>query len=134
MKRICIAVSLFVLFMLMAIIGTAVTYAMVYVAAWWACVGWVAVQDAWLLAALITMVTFVISLIASIRKKIVSVKRISWDSGFVMASTSSGKNANPLGPQSIASIAAIGASFLCFGPGCIVAAFETARDELAKAR
>lgn len=118
--------------MLMAIIGTAATYAMVYVAAWWTCVGWVAGQDAWLPAAIITLATFAVSLIASIRKKTVSVKRISWDSGFVMASPSSGKNANPLGPQSVASIAAIGAAILCFGPGCIVAAFEAARDELTK--
>jgi len=130
MNRLFIALSLFVLFMLMAIISTAVTYWMVYVAACWACIGWFEGNNVWFPAAIITLVTFVVSLIASIRKKTVSINRISWDSGFVMASPSSGKNANPLGPQSVASIAAIGAGLLCFGPGCIVAAFEAARDEL----
>jgi len=132
MNKFITASFLFLLFMLAGIICTAVTYAMVYVAACWACIGWFEGNNVWLPAAIITLVIFVVSLIASIRKKIVSVRRISWDSGFVMASTSSGKNANPLGPQSVASIAAIGAGFLCFGPGCVVAAFETARDELTK--
>ena len=132
MKRLFIALTLFTLFMLMGIISTLVTYWMVYVAASWTCIGWIKGPNAWMPAAIITSIAFVVSLIASIRKKTVSVKRISWDSGFVMASSSSGKNANPLGPQSVASIAAIGAGILCFGPGCIVAAFEASRDELTK--
>ena len=130
MKSIFTALILFFMFMLMAIVSTAITYFVVYCMALYVCGSFfdIDVNHSWVPLA-ITLLFFVVSLIASIRKKVFSVKKLEWDSGLVMAPQSYWRAINPLGPNSVKSIVAIVTGFFCFGPGCMVSAFVTAINE-----
>jgi len=143
MKRMGMAIALFLMFTLLAAVTTAVTYAMVFGVIWF--IGfsfrlpnrysWVPLVG--------TCAVFVIGLVTAIRNRIPDIAGLKWDSGTPEGCPSKvdvwgggGRmwNVNPLGAQSVSSIAAIGGAILCAGPSLAISAFVTAIEELRKDR
>jgi hypothetical protein len=141
MKNIGKALALFLMFAVMATFTTAITYAMVYGVIWYLGFSFgLPARYAW--APLVgTCVVFLIGLATALRNQIPDITRLKWDSGTtddcpsrVSIPGEGGRlwNMNPLGPQSVASVGAIGGAILCAGPSLAISAFIVARGELKK--
>jgi len=127
--------------MALAILCTAVVYLMLYgVVAW---ISWsfdLPARDSWV-PLVVTGVVFLVALVTAIRNRLPDITHLSWDSGaseespsrvFVPGEGGYLWNVNPLGPQSIGSIASIGAALFCAGPSLAITAVVTAVDEWKK--
>jgi hypothetical protein len=85
-----------------------------------------------------TALVFLVAVVTAIRHRLPEISRLSWDSGTVEDSPSRSRisgaggqywNVNPLGPQSLGSIASLGAMFLCLGPSLAITAVISAAEE-----
>jgi len=141
MSRYIIPVVLFLLFMALAIFCTAVVYLIFYgVVVWISSSFDLPARYSWV-PLVVTSGVFLIAVVTTIRNRIPDLTRLSWDSGSSEESPSRisvrGKggylwNVNPLGPQSIGSIASIGAAFFCAGPSLAITAVVTVVDKWKK--
>ncbi len=135
------ATVLFLLFMVLAVMTTAITYAIVFGVIWWIGSALELPEHYHWVPSAGTGVVFLIALLAAIRNRIPDIARLKWDSGTTQDCPSpihwygrGGRlwNMNPLGPQSVASMGAIGGAVLCAGPSLAVSAFVSAIEELKK--
>lgn len=141
MNRIVIALVMFLVFMTLAVVTTAIGYAMVYGTIWFIGSSFgLPDRYSWVPTAG-TCFVYLTSLVTAIRNRIPDITRLKWDSGTAQECPSQvywprrgGRlwNMNPLGPQSVASIGAIGGAILCAGPSLTITAFVTAAEELRK--
>jgi len=135
MNRIGVALGVFLVFMLMSIVCTVVVYFMVFVViSRLASTCGLADGYSWLPLAG-TILVFLVAVVTVIRNRAPEITRLKWDSGTSEDGPSQvslhgwgGRfwNVNPLGPQSISSIGAIGGAILCAGPSLAVSAFVAA--------
>lgn len=141
MSRIGIAITLFLVFMLLAVITTAVTYAMVFGVIWFIGSSFGLLERYSWAPLAGTCLVFIMGIITAIRNRIPDITRLKWDSGTTQDCPSPvhfrGKggrlwNMNPLGSQSVSSIGAIGGAMLCAGPSLAISAFVSAIEELRK--
>ena len=133
--------TLTLLFMTLAVITTAVTYAIVYSVIWFIGFSFGLPERYSWVPAVGTGVVFLIGLSTAIRNRIPDITQLKWDSGAAQDCPSPihwyGEgcrlwNMNPLGPQSVTSIGAIGGAFLCAGPSLAISAFVSAIEEIKK--
>jgi hypothetical protein len=139
MKKISKVIALFVIFAVLALVTTAVTYAMVYGVIWFiSSLYGLPDRCSWVPSAG-TGIVFLIGLATALRNQIPDITRIKWDSGTtencpstVSMHRKGGRlwNMNPLGPQSITSIASIGGAILCYGPSLAIVGILTIIEEL----
>lgn len=141
MSRFIMAAVLFLVFMVLAIISTAFVYFLLYGLIVWICSSFGLPSGYSWLPLAITIFVFIIGVTTAIRRRLPDLAQLSWDSGTQQESPSrvyipgeGGRlwNVNPLGPQSIGSIASIGAGFLCLGPSLAITAIVTAMEEMKK--
>jgi hypothetical protein len=129
------AVALFLMFMFLAAVTTVTTYAMVYGVIWYIGSSFeIPDRYSWVPLAG-TCIVFLMGLVTTIRNRMPDITSLKWDSGTtddcpskVYIPRKGGRlwNMNPLGPQSVLSIGAIGGAILCAGPSFAITAFSTA--------
>ena len=141
MKRILTALMVFLLFMTLSVVTSFMTYFVVFGVIFFVAFTFHLSDNYSWLPLTGTCLVFVIGLVTAIRNRIPDITRLKWDSGTIQDCPSpvyiprgGGRlwNMNPLGPQSVASIAAIGGAILCAGPSLAISAFISALEELRK--
>ena len=138
MSRFFCAASMFLFFGFLAVVCSALTYAILYAVAGLVVHAFgLSATWSWIPIAF-TAFVFVVGVVAAVRRRLPEISRLRWDSGTVEDSPSRTRisgaggqfwNVNPLGPQSLGSVASLGAIFLCLGPSLAITAVVSAAEE-----
>ena len=134
-----IILAVFLIFMSFAAACTAASYFILYGIMVWILSSFDVLERAPSAPLVVTILVFLVAVITTIRRRIPDLTRLSWDSGTREDAPSGvyipGKggrlwNMNPLGSQSISSLAAIGSGFFCLGPSIAMTALISTVEEL----
>jgi hypothetical protein len=138
MIRLLILLLSFLLFMSFAVVATGIVYLIVFLTMTWIFSSFAVFRPYPWAPWAGTAFLFVVALVTTIRRRIPDLSGLLWDSGTHGDAPSEfsvhGRgghlwNVNPLGPQSVGSIAAIGAAILCLGPALAVNAIVAVLEE-----